>query len=117
MFFEPKDPEDPYRPEAEKIPHTTCTCSTLANIASSHFLQSLPVNRLKMKMAGDGLELTNNTISNWEKHGAEVLRPILTEIKKGLLKEGHVVHIDESWVKARIKFVGDGTKLGKFYPE
>ena len=44
-----------------------------------------------------------------------MLTPILHLLRKRLLKVKSILNIDETWTKVRIKFMGDKTRLGRYF--
>ena len=63
----------------------------------------------------DKFTSSENNRSNWLKRVADYLKLLYEYIKQRLLKVKSILHIDESWCRVRIKYKGDGTKLGRYF--
>ena len=63
----------------------------------------------------DKFTSSENNRSNWLKRVADYLKLLYEYIKQRLLKLKSILHIDESWCRVRIKYKGDGTKLGRYF--
>ncbi len=114
-YYAPQDPKDKRRPSTNILPSTHCTPSLFGELASDHIQLHIPVYRESVRHATDKFQISKNTNSNWLTAGYKILIPILECIKKRLFKLKSILNIDETWTKVRIKFSGDGTKLGHYF--
>lgn len=114
-YYMPQDPKDERRPHINAIPGTNTTPELLSDLAVDRYLVMTPNHRETVRMIIDKFTSSENTRLNWLQKGAFMLKPLMELIKKKLLKVGSVVNIDETWTRVRIKFKGDGTKLGKYF--
>lgn len=114
-YYAPKDPEDPRRPAANVIPGTHCTPELFGELASDHIQLHIPVYRESVRHETDKFQISRNTNSNWLTAGFKILMPVLECMKKKLFKVKSVLNIDETWTRVRIKFTGDGTRMGHYF--
>ena len=114
-YYHPKDKEDGRRPNLNVIPSTHCTPEFLSDLVVDHFMLMTPIYRQSVRNVLDKLQISRNTNRNWLAQGAEMLTPILHLLRKRLLKVKSILNIDETWTKVRIKFMGDKTRLGRYF--
>lgn len=113
-YFSP-DPDNDRLPRELCMTGTHASPSLLADLVIKQFVLYVPNNRLSRQMEIDGFRSCPNTWANWKRRGAEILRPITSRLKEKLLAADSYIHVDESWEWVRIKYRGDGTKLGRYY--
>ena len=114
-YYKSANAEDNSMPHEYVVPHTSCSPEFLAELVLSEHMLKVPNLREGIRMEADKFVSCSNTLKNWKHWGAKVLRPLLGLFKVRLLQEGTVVNIDETWTRIRIKFKGDGTKLGHYF--
>jgi len=66
-------------------------------------------------MAIDKFSSSKQTLINWLETCADMLGKLMPYIKADLLGKKAVLNIDETWCRVRIKFKGDGTRLGHYF--
>ena len=113
-FYRPEDSNDARRPKANVISGTPCTPEFLADMVVNRWMLHTPNHRENIRMRIDKFTSSENSRSNWLKIGAKLLKPLCEHFKKKLLKMKSILNIDETWCRVRIKYKGDGTKLGKY---
>jgi transposase len=69
----------------------------LANVLVSKYADHLPLHRLEGIFARHGIELSRSTMCDWVRDCAELLWPIVKELKKSVL-ESLVLHVDDTGV-------------------
>lgn len=114
-YYLPADPEGDRPPHLNLVPGTHGSPELLADMLISRWLLHIPNSRYGYQMKIDGFKSSDNTRANWTKIAADVLRPLLPLFKARLLEVKSYVHMDETWCRVRIKFEGDGTRMGKYY--
>ena len=97
------------------ISGTPCTPEFLADMVVNRWMIHTPNHRENIRMRMDKFTSSENSRSNWLKIGAKLLKPLCEHFKKNLLKVKSIPNIDETWCRVRIKYKGDGTKLGKYF--
>ena len=73
-----------------------------------------PLHRETVRMAIDKFSSSNQTLRNWLDICANMLKNLMPFVKAKLLGKKAILNIDETWCSIRIKFKGDGTKLGHY---
>ena len=114
-FYHSEDPKDGRRPKTNVISGTPCTPEFLADMVVNRWMIHTPNHRENIRMRMDKFTSSENSRSNWLKIGAKLLKPLCEHFKKNLLKVKSIPNIDETWCRVRIKYKGDGTKLGKYF--
>ena len=116
-YFVPADAEKAAgrRPRLNTMPGTHGTPDFIADLAADIYQMHTPNYREGIRMEKDKFTCSENTRMNWLKRGAQMLRPIVKQLKMKLLKVGSFLNIDETWCRIRIKVRGDGTKLGHYF--
>ena len=77
------------------IPKCSVTPSSLAQIAVSKYMDSLPLYRQEQIFSRSGIELSRDQMARWMIQIAEKLRPIYALLHKQLLS-GPILHMDET---------------------
>lgn len=113
-FYRPEDSNDARRPKTNVISGTPCTPEFLADMVVNRWMIHTPNHRENIRMRIDKFTSSENSHSNWLKIGVKLLKPLCEHFKKKLLKMKSILNIDETWCRVRIKYKGDGTKLGKY---
>ena len=113
-YYEPEDASDKRRPNADTVPGTHCTPEFLSNLIIDRFMLFIPFYREQVRHELEEFCMSENTNRNWLIKGSEILSPIMKALKSKLLKKSSILNIDETWAKVRIKYLGDGTKLGRY---
>ena len=114
-YYRPKTDGDTAMPHDYVVPHTSCSPEFLADLVVNEYMLKVPNYRCGIQMENDRFVSSANTRKNWKHRGAEILRPLMEVLKKRLLGGGRVLNIDETWLRVRIKFRGDETKLGRYF--
>ena len=113
-YYKPAEKDDTRRPYVNVVPGTHSTPELLADLAIENKMMFIPIYRESIRHALDCFQISRNTDRNWLNIGAKMLNPIMKLLKDRLLKVKSILNIDETWTKIRIKFAGDGTKLGSY---
>ena len=114
-YYEPEDTSDKRRPKADMIPGTHCTPEFLTYLIIDKFMLFIPFYREQVRHELEEFCMSENTNRNWLIKGSQLLSPIMKVLKSKLLNKNSILNIDETWTKVRIKYLGDGTKLGKYF--
>ena len=114
-YYSPETADDSRRPRLNVVEGTPCTPEFLADMVVNRWMLHTPNHRDNIRMRMDKFTSSENSRNNWIKIGADMLKPLCEYIRQGMLKVKSVLNIDETWCRVRIKFKGDGTKLGKYY--
>lgn len=83
----------------------------LAHVISEHFCQHMPYYRLEQKYAGEGLALSRSVLCNSTHRCAELLKPIVDQMKKEVLAQD-VIHTDDTPITIQ-KHNNSGRKTGR----
>lgn len=113
-YYHPADPEDKSLPHVNCVPGTHCTPELLAEHILDMFAYHLPNHRSNARMLSDGFHVSENTRMNWVRSGERLLKPLMECLRKQLFRVKTVLNIDETRCRVRIKFKGDGKKLGTY---
>lgn len=111
-FFVPKDEEVEQRSctfvnESKYdmpsiVPHTSSTSGMLADLVVNRFQYAISSGREMYRMINEKMRMSQSTIFNWLRYGAEFLENCQEIIKLWLLKPGTVIYTDESWVETKV---------------
>jgi transposase len=69
----------------------------LAHVLVSKYADHQPLNRMESILARHGIEISRSTMCDWVRDSAQLLRPIVKELKKEIL-ESLVLHTDATGV-------------------
>ena len=83
--------ELPKRPIAKGM----VTANLVAQIAVAKYRDHLPLHRQARIYLGHGVDISESTMGDWLKAGAELLAPLVTELQKELLSES-ILHSDDT---------------------
>lgn len=114
-FYNPRNPSDSRRPKMNVVDGTPCTPEFLADMVVNRWMIHTPNHRENIRMQIDKFTSSENSRNNWMKTGANLLKPLCDYFKAKMLKVKSILNIDETWCRVRIKYKGDGTKLGKYF--
>ena len=114
-YYAPQDPEDTRRPHENTIKGTHGTPDFMSDLIVDTCQIMTPLHRETVRMAIDKFCSSNQTLSNWLDTCAKMLKNLMPYIKANLFGKKAILNIDETWCSVRIKFKGDGTKLGHYY--
>ena len=114
-YYAPQDPEDTRRPHENTIKGTHGTPDFMSDLIVDTCQIMTPLHRESVRMAIDKFCSSNQTLSNWLDTCAKMLKNLMPYIKANLLGKKAILNIDETWCSVRIKFKGDGTKLGHYF--
>ena len=93
------------------FPGTSVTPALVAGIITGKFADHLPGNRQIEIAARQGVELSKATMCGWQAAGADALRPIVAEIKRGILTSPYV-HVDDTGLTIQDKAAPGGSRKG-----
>lgn len=108
-------PSDTRRPKMNVVDGTPCTPDFLADMVVNRWMIHTPNHWENIWMCIEKFTFSENSRNNWLKTGANLLKPLCAYFKDKILKVKSVLNIDETWCRVRIKYKGDGTKLGKYF--
>jgi transposase len=74
----------------------------LAHVLTSKYADHLPLHRMEGIFARHGIDLRRSTLCDWVAACAELLRPIVTEIKRHILKSTKI-HTDDTPVPVQVR--------------
>jgi len=114
-FYEPADPNDTRRPRQNVVPGTSATPEFIADQIIDRVMLHIPNHRNNIKMEMERFICSENSRNSWVVKSASLLSPLCSYIRDQLIKVKSILNIDETWCRVRIKFKGDGTKLGKYF--
>ena len=83
----------------------------LAHVIAERFSQHVPYHRLEMKYAGEGLSLFRSVLCSGAHRCAELLAPIVEQMKKDLFAQD-VIHTDDTTVTIS-QHEGGGRRTGR----
>lgn len=84
------------------IDGTHCTPEFMSSLTIDRFQLHLPVYRELIRLTGEKMFISEQTVSNWLRKGYELLQNLLPCLKTMLLQSKSVLHIDETWCRVRI---------------
>jgi hypothetical protein len=114
-YYAPQDPEDTRRPHENTIKGTHGTPDFMSDLIVDTCQIMTPLHRELVRMAIDKFSSSKQTLINWLETCADMLGKLMPYIKADLLGKKAVLNIDETWCRVRIKFKGDGTRLGHYF--
>lgn len=114
-YYNPENPSDTRRPKMNVVDGTPCAPEFLADMVVNRWMIHTPNHRENIRMRIDKFTSSENSRSNWMGTGANLLKPLCEYFKEKMLKVKSILNIDETWCRVRIKYKGDGTKLGKYF--
>lgn len=114
-YYEPLDKKDTRRPYENTLPGTHGSFEFVSDLIVDNIQVGIPNHREGIRMLIDKFTSCENTRKNWLHKAAKLFKKLLPVFKARLLKLKSVVNIDETWCKVRIKFQGDGSKLGRYF--
>lgn len=114
-FYEPADPKDSRRPRVNVVPGTSATPEFISDQIIDRVMLHIPNHRNNIKMEMERFICSENSRNSWVVKSASLLSPLCSYIRDQLIKVRSILNIDETWCRVRIKFKGDGTKLGKYF--
>lgn len=114
-YYEPRNVGDTRRPHVNTVPGTHATPEFLSDLIVDSVQVGLPNQRMGIRMLIDRFTSCDNTRRNWLSKSVKLLSGLLPVFKAKLLKAKSVLNIDETWCRVRIKFHGDGTRLGRYF--
>ncbi|MEG2198626.1 MAG: IS66 family transposase, partial [Malacoplasma sp.] len=94
------------------IPKSMVSPSLMAEIMYRKYALSLPLDRQEKDYKRLGVNLSKQNLSNWIIKGANLLKPLCTELKNQLLKN-EVLHADETTLKV-LKEPGRDAELNSY---
>ena len=77
------------------IPKSMVSPSIMAYILNQKYTNAMPLHRQEQEFKRYGVMLTRQNLSNWTIKGAELLKPLMVELKKELLAN-ELLHADET---------------------
>jgi len=83
---------------AQPIPKSQASPGLLAFVATSKYVDGLPLYRLSKQFERIGVELPRQTLARWMVQSGEVVVPIINLLRERLL-EGGYIHCDETTVQ------------------
>ena len=113
-YYAPQDPDDTRRPHENTIKGTHGTPDFMSDLIVDTCQIMTPLHRETVRMAIDKFSSSNQTLRNWLDICANMLKNLMPFVKAKLLGKKAILNIDETWCSIRIKFKGDGTKLGHY---
>ena len=113
--YMPSPLDDGVMPGEKVVPGTHCRAGMLAILELDENDLCLPNNRETKKMDISKFYCSPNTLSNWKDKGADMVSPLYDALGRRAIAGDPILHIDETYASTRIKFEGDGTKMGKYY--
>ena len=112
-FFKPEKGKEAFTPESYKpFPDTNCTPRFMASVLDMRYNLNMPVRRVLKSLESDGMHMCQQSLHNWITSAHDMLGSVEVCLKKKLLDEGAVLHIDETWCRVRIK--SEEHKNGKY---
>ena len=83
---------------AKPIPKSIASAGLLAHIATSKYVDGLPLYRLEKVFYRSGIDINRSSMARWMVKISELFQPILNLLQDDLL-EGPVIHADETRVQ------------------
>jgi len=83
---------------AQLIPKSMATPGLLSYIATSKYVDALPLYRQEQMFKRIGVEISRATMAFWMVQVGKALAPLITLLEEALLS-GHVIHMDETPVQ------------------
>lgn len=114
-YYAPQNPDDTRRPHENTIKGTHGTPDFMSDLIVDTCQIMTPLHRETVRMAIDKFHSSNQTLRNWLDICAKMLKNLMPFVKEKLLGKKAILNIDETRCSIRIKFKGDGTKLGHYF--
>ena len=114
-YYAPQNPDDTRCPHENTIKGTHGTPDFMSDLIVDTCQIMTPLHRETVRMAIDKFHSSNQTLRNWLDICAKMLKNLMPFVKEKLLGKKAILNIDETWCSIRIKFKGDGTKLGHYF--
>ncbi len=99
---------------SQPLPKSLASPSLLAQVIVAKFCDHLPLHRQAKIYARSGVELSEQTMCDWMRSSAELLKGLYEELKREVLAS-KVVGTDDTAVPVRIKGL-DHTRSGRVWP-
>lgn len=103
-YFKPQKGKEQFTPEVFKpFPDTSCTARFMASVLDMRYNLNMPVRRVLKSLEGDGMSMCQQTLHNWITSAHDMLGSVEKSMKRRLLEDGAMLHIDETWCRVRIR--------------